>query len=107
MKKAKSNVVPFVPAPQCPQCTTPSLCGSPAWRDTKGAFCKGKPSGPDDCACINECGDDDWVEKGLARGCPRYYLINQNRTPPVVYPRVVVPASVVAGPFSPLPYDWE
>lgn len=103
MKKQPAPPAP----PQCPQCTTPMLCGSPSWKEKRGPHCFGKPAGPDECACVDECGDDAWVQDGRARGCSKFFFQNPDCKPQPIYLAVYVTTDLVVGPFTPLPYDWE
>lgn len=94
---------PPAPAPpECPQCTTPRLCGTPALHEKRGPRCKGRACGPDECDCINDCGDDPWLRDGRARGCARYYRGEQP-----IYLAVYHATDLIVGPFTPLPYDLE
>lgn len=54
--------------PKCLVCTTPKRCGSTALH-TQGPRCVGKADGMDDCDCLNECGDDPWIETGRSMSC--------------------------------------
>ncbi len=66
----KKKVIPIAPpAPECPVCTTPHRCGTANWKTLKGPNCVGKPNGPDNCDCLNSCGDDPWVHDGRAKPC--------------------------------------
>lgn len=56
--------------PRCLVCTTPVRCGTAVLHD-KGPRCAGKDDGPDDCDCLNECGDDPWLGTGKSRACQR------------------------------------
>lgn len=55
-------------APKCPVCTTPARCKTVAL-GVKGSACAGRANGPDDCDCLNECGDDPWLETGRSIPC--------------------------------------
>ncbi|MCI5068457.1 hypothetical protein [Acidovorax sp.] len=35
----------------------------------KGPRCTGKSNGPDNCDCINTCGDDPWLKDGRSTPC--------------------------------------
>ena len=58
-------------APECSVCTTPNRCGTRSWRERKGPRCAGKADGPDDCDCLNACGDDPWLKEGKSLPCAR------------------------------------
>jgi hypothetical protein len=94
------RTVPSEPKPACPGCTTPRLCGTLEWH-VKGPRCKGGPDGMDACDCINHCGDDPWVKKGLAKPCGHYYVAHPAEQPMPIYP--LVRGGVLWGPFTPLP----
>lgn len=53
----------------CAVCTTPTRCGAPRLGD-KGPRCVGRSDGPDNCDCINSCGDDPWIKDGRSSPCP-------------------------------------
>lgn len=54
----------------CAVCTTPSRCKTPAL-GIKGSACAGRANGPDDCDCLNACGDDPWLKDGRSLPCER------------------------------------
>ncbi len=58
-------------APKCLVCTTPVRCGTVALH-TQGPRCAGKADGPDDCDCLNACGDDQWLETGRSMPCEHW-----------------------------------
>lgn len=68
-RRARASAPGPAPAPQCPACTTPTRCGTPALHTIKGPRCVGRADGPDDCDCLNACGDDPWLANGRARPC--------------------------------------
>lgn len=57
------------PTPGCDPCTTPRRCGASALKRDKGPRCAGKADGPDNCDCLNQCGDDPWLNDGRATPC--------------------------------------
>ncbi|MBT9492860.1 MAG: hypothetical protein IV107_11050 [Paucibacter sp.] len=65
----KKKSIPIAPAPECPACTTPSRCGSSHLKMKKGPNCAGKANGPDECDCLNWCGDDPWLKDGKSAPC--------------------------------------
>lgn len=68
MKRRQGTTAPAVN--ECPQCTTPTRCGRTG--DSKrGPRCVGRADGPDDCDCLNQCGDDPWLAKNKATPCER------------------------------------
>lgn len=68
--RPKRKVIPVVPPPpECPECTTPHKCGTQELHTKRGPRCVGKANGPDDCDCLNFCGDDPWLAKGKAVPC--------------------------------------
>lgn len=64
------------PKPRCESCVTPSQCGTPVWHE-QGPHCKilkGEAAvGPDECDCLNDCGDDPWLKDGRSAPC-EYWL---------------------------------
>jgi hypothetical protein len=69
-KPVTNKPIVAMPAqPECAVCMTPPRCGSLAWREQRGPRCAGKADGPDDCDCINVCGDDPWLKDGRATPC--------------------------------------
>jgi hypothetical protein len=55
----------------CTTCTTPSKCGTTEL-GRKGPRCAGKANGPDNCDCLNTCGDDPWLRDGRSEPCAHY-----------------------------------
>jgi len=103
---AKRQPPPVAPPPECPACTSPTLCKAPAWREKRGANCQGRATGPDACDCLNACGDDPWLKDGRARHCAAFWWQNPECKPQPIFPRMICTTDIVAGPFTPLPYDW-
>lgn len=67
MRKPK-HAAPPPAVNECPQCTTPTRCGR-IGDGKRGPRCVGRADGPDDCDCLNGCGDDPWLETGKAIPC--------------------------------------
>lgn len=67
MKRKQPVAVPVVN--ECPQCTTPHRCGRQDLSGARGTRCVGRADGPDDCDCLNDCGDDPWLKSGKSKPC--------------------------------------
>ncbi len=73
MKKARAlHPIAQMPAPdRCGVCTTPTRCKTAAL-GKRGTNCVGKADGPDECDCLDRCGDDKWIAEGKATPCQFY-----------------------------------
>lgn len=71
MSARKTKVRASLPMPPaCSVCTTPTRCKSSVLGQ-KGQRCAGRGDAPDDCDCLNECGDDPWLATGKSRPCEK------------------------------------
>lgn len=77
--KRKIQPPPPPAPPECPNCTTPHKCGSKEWQTKKGPRCVGGPNGKDRCDCLNDCGDDPWIQKGLSEPCNLFHVYEEER----------------------------
>lgn len=66
---AKRIPIAPMPAPErCSVCTTPTRCKTAAL-GKRGTNCAGKADGPDECDCLDRCGDDSRIAEGKATPC--------------------------------------
>lgn len=71
MAAKRTPIVPMPAPDRCSVCTTPTRCKTAAL-GKRGTNCAGKADGPDECDCIDRCGDDKWIAEGKATPCQFY-----------------------------------